>query len=235
MIKNIIWDRLYDIFADIYIKLNFVNPIETGRITGNLFVVRTGTANFYIYKTGQYIIAFDCGYGKSQIKRELLSLGIKPEDITHLFLTHSDFDHAKGLSVFEKAEIYLSSDEEQLITGKKARKFGIIYNFRIKRRYHLLNDNDIVTVGSTKIKAIATPGHTTGSMSYLIDNEKILIIGDAFRIIKGKVYPIKLYNMDSKKHRESIRKLAYIEDVKLVCTGHRGYYDRFDDAIRHWR
>ncbi len=226
---------MYNFFADIYIKLNFVNPIETGRINDNLFVVRTGTANFYIYKNGKYLIAFDCGYGKSQIKKELLSLGIKPEDITHVFLTHSDFDHAKGLSVFEKAEIYLSSDEEQLITGKRARKFGVIYNSKIKRRYRLLKDNDLVTVGSTKIKAIATPGHTTGSMSYLICNENILIIGDAFRIINGKVCPIKLYNMDSKKHRESIGKLACLEDVKLVCTGHRGYYDRFDDAIRHWR
>jgi len=234
MIRDAIWDMIYNIFADIFIKLDQVNPIETGKITDNLFVVRTGTANFYLYKTEHSIIAFDCGYGKCQIKRELYRLGINPESITHLFLTHSDFDHANGLSVFENAKIYLSFDEEQLINGKKARKFGVIYNSRIKREYHLLKDNDLVTVDSTKIRAIAAPGHTTGSMSYLIDN-KILIIGDAFRIINGKVCPIKLYNMDSKKHRESIRKLAKLKNVELVCTGHRGYYDRFDEAIENWK
>jgi len=34
-------------------------------------------------------------------------------------LTHSDFDHAGGLSLFENAEIYLSRDEEQMITKKE--------------------------------------------------------------------------------------------------------------------
>lgn len=225
---------MYDIFAAILIKINQVNPIETGKINENLFVIRTGTVNFYIYKTECGISCFDCGFGKSQIKRELCSLGIDPKSITHLFLTHSDFDHANGLSVFENAKIFLSSDEEQMINRKKARKFGLLYNFKINREYHLLKDNDIVTAGMAKIRAVATPGHTPGSMSYLI-NESILIVGDAFRIINGKVCPIRLYNMDSKRHRQSIRKLARLNNVKLVCTGHRGYYDNFGEAISHWK
>lgn len=234
MITEILWNLVYNCFTALFVKMNHVNPIETGRITDNLFVIRTGTANFYIYKTDSGLISFDCGFGKSQIKRELLSIGIDHKSITHLFLTHSDFDHANGFSVFENAKIYLSSDEEQLIIRKKARKFGFIYNFRIKRQYNLLKDNDEVYVGSTKIRAIATPGHTVGSMCYLI-NDKILIIGDAFRIIDGKVCPIKLYNMDTKKHRESIRKLAKLKNVEMICTGHRGYFQNFDKAIDHWR
>jgi glyoxylase-like metal-dependent hydrolase (beta-lactamase superfamily II) len=227
-------NKIYDIFADILIKFNHVNPIETGRITDNLFVIRTGTANFYIYKSEEDMICFDCGFGKNQIIGQLSNLGIEPECISRLFLTHSDFDHANGLSVFEKAEIYLSSQEEQMITGKKARKLRFIYNSGIKRAYHLLNDNDIVTVGSTIIRAIATPGHTPGSMSYLV-NESILFVGDALRIINGKVCPIRFYNMDKEQHKESIRKLAYLDNVHLVCTGHRGYTERFNEAISHWR
>ena len=46
-------------------------------------------------------------------------IGIDQHQITHVFLTHSDFDHAGGLSLFENAEIYLSRDEEQMITKKK--------------------------------------------------------------------------------------------------------------------
>ena len=122
---SFIMNKIYDIFTAIFVKMNHVNPIETGKITDKLFVVRTGTANFYIYKSGEDMICFDSGFGKSQIIRELNNLDIDPKSITHLFLTHSDFDHANGLSVFENAEIYLSSDEEQMITRKKARKFGL--------------------------------------------------------------------------------------------------------------
>lgn len=229
-----IMNKIYDIFTAIFVKMNHVNPIETGKITDKLFVVRTGTANFYIYKSGEDMVCFDSGFGKSQIIRELNNLEIDPKSITHLFLTHSDFDHANGLSIFENAEIYLSSDEEQMITRKKARKFGLIYNSKVKGTYHLLKDNDVVAVGEAKIRAIATPGHTPGSMSYLI-NESILIVGDAFRIINGKVCPLKLYNMDNDQHKESIRRLACLDNVQLVCTGHRGYTEGFNDAISNWR
>jgi glyoxylase-like metal-dependent hydrolase (beta-lactamase superfamily II) len=34
-----------------------------------------------------------------------------------MYLTHSDFDHAGGLALFANAEIYLSSDEQPMISG----------------------------------------------------------------------------------------------------------------------
>lgn len=231
---NIIINKLYCIFAAIFIKIKHVNPIETGKITDNLFVIKTATANFYIYKSGDAIISFDSGFGKNLICSELSKLGIDPMSITHLFLTHSDFDHASGVAVFKKAKIYLSSDEEQMITRKTARMHRYIFNSRIKRPYNLLKDNDIITVGSAKVKAISTPGHTPGSMSYLI-NDCILIVGDSFRLLDGKVCELMYYNMDIEKHRESIKKLACLENVELACTAHRGYTEKFDEAIRHWK
>lgn len=234
MLIDLIMDKIYKAFTTIFVKIDHVGPVETGKVNGNFFVVRTGTANFYIYESEGNFICFDSGFGKRQIIRELGKLGIEPDDITHLFLTHSDFDHAGGVSLFKKAEIYLSGDEEQMITGKKARKFGFIYNARIKRRYNLLKDNEVITIGKTKVKAIATPGHTPGSMSYLI-NDSILIVGDAFRLYNGKVYPIKYYNYDTNKQKESIKKLSCIDNVQMVCTAHRGYSEKFHEAISDWR
>jgi hydroxyacylglutathione hydrolase len=231
---SFITNKFYDIFTAIFVRIKHVHPIATGKITDNLFVIKTGTANFYIYKSEEKVICFDSGFGKSLIIRELNNLGIDPSAITHLFLTHSDFDHANGADLFDRAEIYLSADEEQMITRKKARIYGFIYNSRIKSTYHLLKDNDVVTIGPTKIKAIATPGHTPGSMSYLI-NDSILMVGDAFRLINGKVYPLKYYNMDTEKQKESIRKLSGLDNIQLVCTAHRGYTEMFREAIDHWR
>ena len=112
---------------------------------------------------------------------------------------------------------------------------GVIYNSKINRPYNLLNDKDIVVVGSTKIRAISTPGHTTGSMSYLV-NESILFVGDTFKLIDNRVYSIRRYiNMDTEQQKESIRKLACLGNVRLACTAHTGYTKEFNEAISCWR
>jgi glyoxylase-like metal-dependent hydrolase (beta-lactamase superfamily II) len=112
---------------------------------------------------------------------------------------------------------------------------GLIYNSKIKRTYHLLNDNDIVTIGSTKIRAIATPGHTPGSMSYLV-NESLLFVGDTFKLRDNRVRSLRRYiNMDTEQQKESIRKLAHLDHVRLACTAHSGYTKEFNHAIRDWK
>lgn len=232
---SLIKDGIYELGTGIFANVMRLRPLETGSITDNLFVVRTGSANFFIYRQNKNIICIDSGYGRNIVKRELGKLGMDPGKVTHLFLTHTDYDHTDGLAVFDKAEIYLSSAEEQLITGRKSRKLGLLYNFRIKRSYHLLKDNDVVTAGSIKIKAISTPGHTIGSMSYLV-NESILFVGDAFKMIGGRVYPKdRFISMSSEQEKESIRKLARLDHIRLACTAHNGCTGDFSQAIRSWK
>jgi glyoxylase-like metal-dependent hydrolase (beta-lactamase superfamily II) len=213
-----------------------ISPAETGKISDNLYAVRDGTVNFFVYKSGEDVICIDSGFRKNRINSGLDTLGIDPRKITHLFLTHSDRDHAGGLGLFPKAKIYLSADEEPLITGEKARMLGIIHNQQIKKSHNLLNDNDIISVGLTKIRAIATPGHTPGSMSFLV-NGSILFVGDAFKLLDGKVRPPRsnIFNMDTKLQEESIRKLAALDNVLLACTAHTGCTAEFSNAIQAWR
>lgn len=212
-----------------------LRPIETGKLSDNLYVVKTGTVNFFIYKNDEDAICIDAGFWKRSILRGLHSLGIEPESVSHLFLTHSDFDHASGSGLFRRARIYLSSGEEQMITRRKARMLGCIYNPAIKRSHQLLNDNDIVTIGSITIKAITTPGHTPGSMSYLV-NGSLLFVGDTFKLSDNRVYPLRRYiNMDPERLKESIRKLARLEHIQLACTAHSGVTKEFDEAIGDWK
>ena len=227
--------KVYKIVTNIITNRMHLHPIQTGRIAENLYAVKTGTVNFFLFTENGHLICIDSGFGKSVVTREIKSLGINPNSVTHLFLTHSDVDHADGLPIFGKAEVYLSVDEEQLITRQTARMMGLIYNPKINRSYHLLKDNDIVLAGSTKIQAIATPGHTSGSMSYLI-NETILFVGDTFKLIDNKVYPKRPYiNMNTEQQKESIRKLARLENISSAFTAHNGYTREFDNAISNWR
>ena len=81
---------------------------------------------------------------------------------TKVYDTHQHADHisaSKMLADRVGAELYLSSYEE--------------YSFEHKR----LHDGDVHMIGNHEIRIIYTPGHTTGSISFLLGG-KILFSGD---------------------------------------------------------
>ncbi len=45
-------------------------------------------------------------------------LGVKPEDITDVVITHMHWDHADGMDLFPKARIWLQKDEYSYYTGE---------------------------------------------------------------------------------------------------------------------
>lgn len=82
--------------------------------------------------------------------------------ITKVYDTHQHADHvsaAKALAEEAGAKLYMSAYEE--------------YAFK----YNELFDGDIHKIGSATLKVIHTPGHTPGSVSFLI-GKKILLTGD---------------------------------------------------------
>jgi glyoxylase-like metal-dependent hydrolase (beta-lactamase superfamily II) len=195
----------------------------------------------FLYAEGEHVVAIDAASDADALRAEFERLPIAPEAVTHLFLTHGDTDHTGGLDVFPDAQLYLSRDEEQMIDGRKARMVWFYHSSRIERPYTLLDDGDRVTVGSIVVQAIATPGHTPGAMSYLVNNQgltsdRVLFTGDTLALRKGVARPfIRLANMDTAREKESIRALARLEGVDLVCTAHTGCTAQVDQAMRPWR
>lgn len=199
-----------------------IRPIKTQKLDDHLYVIRTFISNFYIYDNGSDYICFDTGYMPMVIKKALEQLNIVPEKVSHVFLTHSDYDHVGGIKVFSQAKLFLSKDEEQMITYKKPRVL-FMFNKRIKRDYSLLRDQEVITVGESTIKAIATPGHTAGSMSYLLNNH-YLFTGDTLTVTKDKIKPFfPLQNMNAKEDKLSTDIINQNHTEMMICTGHSGY------------
>ena len=214
---------------------NLWYPEDTGQIADNVYAIRVRDVNLFFHAEGQQVLAFDAAYAGNTLQEELERLPLPPESVTHLFLTHTDTDHAGGLALFPNAQLYLSSDEEQMIDGKTARFLRVVHNTRIDRPYTLLTDGDVVDAGGIKIQAIATPGHTPGSMSYLVDN-RFLFSGDSLVLRNGQVRPFyRLFNMDTAAVEQSIRKLAGLRNVALLCTAHTGCTTNYERAMMHWR
>ncbi|NMC56465.1 MAG: MBL fold metallo-hydrolase [Eubacteriaceae bacterium] len=220
-------------FSKIYADLTHLKLIDTKMVLPDLYAVKTGTVNFYIYKTDDCAIIFDSGYGKSQILRQLKYLDIKPEKITHIFLTHSDFDHMAGVRVFKNAEICLSAEEYNILLKKKARMPWFYQSRFINRQCRVLFDGEEMHVGNTVVKAVSTPGHTVGSMTYLLNNS-ILFTGDTLRLENNKIFVLRRYSKDTEIQEQSIKKLADI-NAQYAFTGHSGYTDNFYLNTADWR
>jgi len=94
-------------------------------------------------------------------------------------------------------------------------------------------------VGKTSVEAIATPGHTLGSMSYLV-NDSILFVGDTVMLKEGKVRPLSKQfsrdkvHMDIARQTESIKELAQLENISLMVTAHTGFTTDFQSAMSAW-
>lgn len=152
---------------------------------------------FLIQKNGKNIL-IDSGIGGlnnlgGQLIKNLAELGIAPEDINTILLTHSHPDHIGGLitrlgkAVFSRAELLVSNDEYNYIKDEKifsiandrtkgnfllARKAFSLYQDRLR-----LIDKGEVLAG---ILAIPLKGHTPGHTGYKIigKNDELLVWGD---------------------------------------------------------
>jgi len=208
---------------------------STRTIADGLSIASFGFVSIYLVRSDDGYVAFDAGMRPSAVRTELRKLGIDPASVTHLFLTHSDSDHVGGLSAFPAASVYFPEEEVAMITRKVPRFFSFIYNRDFGRPYRTVVDGEEVSVGTAVIRCISTPGHTAGSMSFLV-NESVLIVGDELNLKDGKaVLDRSMIATNNAQRRESILKLARIPHVDHLCTMHSGYTDNFDQAMEDWR
>lgn len=205
----------------IIIFANF-HPARTAKITDGLYAVNCLYVNFYAYVSGEEIALFDTGFNPATARRGLAKLGLSPEKVTRVFFTHTDFDHTGGLSAFPNAAVYICEDEEQMISGKTARR-GVILN-RIARAHKTMKDGEEVKHGGALIKLLHTPGHTPGSASYLIDG-RALVTGDLLRVTStGKIKPfLRLMNMNHERDAKSVAAISdTIDKAEFILSGHTG-------------
>lgn len=120
-----------------------------------------------------------------------------------------------------------------MINGQTSR-FLFLKN-KLAYTYELLEDNQILDIAGLKVKGILTPGHTPGSMCYLV-NDTWLFTGDSMSLVNGKVSEFNdLFNMDSETQRRSLRKLADLPAVKYIFTAHYGLTDDYQNAFGGWK
>jgi glyoxylase-like metal-dependent hydrolase (beta-lactamase superfamily II) len=163
------------------------------------------SSNTFLINTGARLVLIDTGAGAllgptlGKFLVNLRAAGYRPEQIDDVFLTHMHPDHVGGLMAsgalaFPNATIHASrrdsdywlsqanldhapSDAKGYFQGAMASLGPYIAAGKYRPFDH---DSELVP----GVRAIATPGHTAGHTSYLVESrgQKLMLIGDLIHV-----------------------------------------------------
>lgn len=138
-----------------------LSDMKPFKIFGNVYFVGCLKYSCHIIDTGEGLIMLDNGYEAQgpAIMESMEMLGLHPEDIRKIVITHGHADHFEATPQFLErchAETYLSELDSH--------RGNLNFTPDV-----LLYDGDTIELGNTKIDVVWTPGHTVGTMSFFFD------------------------------------------------------------------
>lgn len=178
-------------------------------------------ANTYIITddiTGEAAV-IDCGECTAGLIERLKNVNLK-----YIMLTHGHFDHILGVyelkQRFPQAKIVIHKVDAKCLTDENESSA-----FEVAQGYQkyvepdiLVNEGDTLDLGSLEIKVMHTPGHTKGSVCYLIEQEKCIFTGDTlFCLTTGRT---DLRGGSDTDMEKSIKRLYDMDEEYAVFPGH---------------
>jgi glyoxylase-like metal-dependent hydrolase (beta-lactamase superfamily II) len=130
-----------------------------------------------LVNAGDNLILLDTGRGANggAVLASLVTLGLTPEDINTVVISHMHGDHIGGLTTegaanFPNAQVFFPQPEWDFLQENSDNEnlqatLGALAV--VDEQLSLYADGDEVVSG---IQAIATPGHTPGHMSFIIES-----------------------------------------------------------------
>ena len=221
-------------------------PLNTGIIDERVKCVREFVANIFFYTKNGTTIMIDAGYNYERLGEKMEWLGLKPENIGHILITHQDTDHVGAVerdsdAMFTHATLYIGEIENRYLTNEVRRKvYGGWYKLpyvQSDNKKVLLKDGQVFEIDGIKIECILVPGHTWGHLVYLID-DAYLFTGDT--IWFGPTGGCSFLDDLAEDNAMSIRSLEALERLlrgrginPIVITGHTGWSDDLDFVFAH--
>ena len=153
-------------------------PQEPFRVHGNTWFVGTDGLSSILIETDDGLILIDGGLPQSAalIVDNIRSLGFDPLNIKAILLSHPHFDHAGGIAALQRltrANVFtseagvpvltsgrLADDDPQYVAASESGSFPAVDDVTA------VGEDEFVAVGGVDVKAVYTPGHTSGSVTW---------------------------------------------------------------------
>ena len=150
-------------------------PAKPEKIFGTSYLVGFGGLSVALIDTGDGLVLVDGALPQAApaILANVRALGFDPKDIKFILSTEPHFDHAGGLAALARdtgATVVASArGAEGLRAGMHAKddpQLAYGGSWPAVTRLRVIGDGEVLKLGNVSIAAIATPGHTMGSMSW---------------------------------------------------------------------
>jgi N-acyl homoserine lactone hydrolase len=101
---------------------------------------------------------------EDDIRHQLSLIGVEPEDIDIVVITHFDFDHAGGARFFPDAEFVVQREQYEYAKATPQRCFAQDWDLP-ELNYRLIEGDQELLPG---IELVTTPGHAPGHQSLIV-------------------------------------------------------------------
>ncbi|MFT4104697.1 MAG: MBL fold metallo-hydrolase [Lacrimispora sp.] len=192
------------------------------------------------------MVLIDCGYTGffSAIKQAMEEKNLNCADLTHVLITHQDHDHMGGLwelkQEYPRVQVVAGKEESPYISGElkslrleqaeemqselpeDQKQFGLAFCNLLKSVRTVpvdleVCDGDVFDwCGGCTI--VGTPGHTPGHISVFVNEEKVMITGDAAALDHGEpIVANPQYALNLTEAEVSLEKIKAYGAKEMIC------------------
>jgi glyoxylase-like metal-dependent hydrolase (beta-lactamase superfamily II) len=216
--------------------------------------------NSYVIKASERNLIIDTGWNQDECMNAMLAglreLGVDIKK-TDFFITHLHSDHLGLVSTLapETSKIFFNQpDADRFNSGIRLNDFvnfarlngfpedelqaaihshpGFKYRSKVHLDFHILKEDDTISIGDYLFRCVETPGHTLGHICLYEPNKKIFVAGD--HILNDITPNIQLWSNEWDPLKEYLASLdkVYGLDIELVLPGHRSVFRNCKERIQ---
>jgi glyoxylase-like metal-dependent hydrolase (beta-lactamase superfamily II) len=219
-----------------------LQPAPIAVAPGLYLLGRTTPAAAYLVETVDGLVLVDSGLedDAANVLAQIGELRLSTASLRAVLLTHVHADHSLGAEHLRErtgAKVYAGRDDcLPLRTGGPREAFFSTFAMPDRRPHATTVDVELVggetlAFGGTRFTAVATPGHTPGSVCYVLERSDVraLFTGDVVQHLDPDglgslgtyaAYLPPLYRGNATDYLESLRRLRRLPAPDLVLPGH---------------
>ena len=222
-------------------------PQDPFRVYGNTWYVGTDGLSSFLIESDEGLVLVDGGLPQSAalIDANIRELGFDPLDIRAILVSHAHFDHAGGVAALQRltrANVYTSlpgsetltsgtllPDDPQYVAGSDEGSFPPV------SAVVGVGDGDVVTVGSLDVRAVYTPGHTQGGVTWTWESCAMntcyrIVYADSMTAVSADGFEYSTSGMAAKL-TESAGIIADL-DCDILLSPHPFFFGMYDKLER---
>lgn len=177
---------------------------------------------FYIDEVTKHGFLIDPG---AEAKRLLSLIRREGWDIEAILLTHGHFDHTGAVNELREAlgvPVYAHEDADRYLLDPRMNLSAFCVGNWTVRNVKYLRHGDTISLKANpafSLRVIHTPGHTTDSVVYYSEKDRVAFVGDT--IFKGSIGNYQYPGGNRQDIVKSItEKILALPDATILYSGH---------------